>query len=1195
MVLPPSDSQPTEVVIQVCGRLAVTVGERPCEADLPGRQGRLALAYLALHRSRAVTRARLIEGVWGEDVTSSRSQALNVLLSKLRRALGPGVIETVGDSGLRLAAAARVDVHAAETDLEQALGARQRGEWRTVVATAAQLAELADAGLLPGYEAPWLEEPRRRLEELGLQARELRADAGLSLGGAELAPSERAAREVVEQAPFRESSYLLLMRLAEAQGNVAEALRVYETLRVLLRDELGIAPGPQVQHEFERILHSEDREDAEGRVTRRSQRAPAPAPESFFATRSGAAFVGRRFELERLRHYFERASDGRRQLVLLEGEPGVGKTRLTLELMSHCQAKGGLTLYGRCDAESLVPYQPFVEALRLYLARAPEERLRGWREQHGAELAGVVPELARAGSSAGSGGSEETDRYRLFDAVTTILADIARSQPVALVLDDLHWADKPTLLTLRQLVRSCDDAPLLIIGSYRDTERPPELVDMLVQLRREQFFERIALHGLDEHEAASLIAGVAERPVPDAVRRVLWEETRGNPFFLEEILRHVASGAGDAEDPDWPLEPALPESVREVIERRLSALSEPTRNALTIAAVVGREFSLDVLEAAGVGEEELDEMVSEASAGQVVAEMPGVYGRCSFTHSLIRQTLYEALTATRRARLHLLIAEAIERLWPDPDDAPLAELAHHFSLAPPLRGAAKAVEYAELAAAEAASILAFEEAARLYGIALEALGANELTRKAALLLRLGDAHTKAGDFATARATFDEASRMARALGSPRLLAQAALGFGAAGQMAGGVVDDTVVALLEEALAAVRQDDLRLRARLLARLAIELSFSELRERRAALSSEAVELAGRASDPSALGFALVARHWSLWGPGNVGERLEAANDLLRLAERSGDDRLATLGHRCRMMDLLELGEIEAVDTEIDAHARLAAGRKRPADAMYMEIYRAMRMLLSGEFDGAEAASLEALRIGRRFNDTNADQAHVLQMVALRRERGGLEGIVGAVSDLADRFQTIPGWHCVLASLHAQTGRPDAARRVLDAFGGDGFRGLPLDGIWLGAIATLAETAAEIGDPTHAATLYDLLEPYADRNVAIGWAAACAGSASRHLALLAALMGDRRRATVHFDAALTMNARMGAHALVARTKVELAHLLLQDRSAQERGRILLVDGLEQARELRLPQVIALGEASRDELSGERRFQRVAVRAHR
>ena len=330
-----------------------------------------------------------------------------------------------------------------------------------------------------------------------------------------------------------------------------------------------------------------------------------------------------------------------------------------------------------------------------------------------------------------------------------------------------------------------------------------------------------------------------------------------------------------------------------MIGRRLATLSERASTVLTTAAVMGREFRVEVLEAVGtLDEDELDEVIEESVDAHVIAEVPGTYGRCSFTHALIRQTLYDGLTATRRARLHLRVGEALERLDTGEADAPLAELAYHFSLAPPARGAPKAVEYAERAARSAAAALAYEEAARLYEVALRALeqAPGDAERRCRLLLGCGDAQNKAGDTRDARATFREAAEVARALGSARLLAQAALGFGAPGQMTGGIIDEDLVALLAEALAAVGTDDPALRARLLARLAIELSFSGARERREELSGEAVELARQVGDTRGLGFALVARHWSLWGPGNVQDRLQAANDLLGLAESS-----ATSGSR------------------------------------------------------------------------------------------------------------------------------------------------------------------------------------------------------------------------------------------------------------------------------------------------------------
>ena len=245
------------MTIELCGQLSVSVDGRRCEGDLPGRQGRLALAYLALHVGRPVTRERLIAALWGEDAPAGHSQALNVVLSKLRRALGAGVVENAGERAVQLTPIAQVDLEDAQPALDGAFAARDAADWPAVAEAAGRVAGLADAGLLPGYEASWLEEPRRRLEELGLQARELQGDAGLALGGAELAQAERAAQDLVERAPFRESGYLLLMRVREAQGNLVEALRVHERLRTLLRDELGVAPGPQVQAEFERLLKAE--------------------------------------------------------------------------------------------------------------------------------------------------------------------------------------------------------------------------------------------------------------------------------------------------------------------------------------------------------------------------------------------------------------------------------------------------------------------------------------------------------------------------------------------------------------------------------------------------------------------------------------------------------------------------------------------------------------------------------------------------------------------------------------------------------------------------------------------------------------------------------------------------------------------------------------------------------------------------
>jgi hypothetical protein len=271
------------------------------------------------------------------------------------------------------------------------------------------------------------------------------------------------------------------------------------------------------------------------------------------------------------------------------------------------------------------------------------------------------------------------------------------------------------------------------------------------------------------------------------------------------------------------------------------------------------------------------------------------------------------------------------------------------------------------------------------------------------------------------------------------------------------------------------------------------------------------------------------------------------------------------------------MDAVDIEIDAYMRIAARRRRLSDDLYVHIYRAMRLLFAGDYDEGEREGLLAARVGERVQDTNTGNATLLQALMYRRARGKLERLEGPVRYYAERFGTIPGWRCVLAWLLAETGRSDEARELLDGFAADGFHALPLDGIWLGAVAYLAETAAVLGDATHAAALHDLLEPYADRNVAIGWASTCAGSASRHLGLLADLLGRRDEAIQRLETALAMNERMRARPWVVHTQIALASVLAQAPADRERAASLFDAGVAEARQLGLPRLLAVAERLR------------------
>jgi tetratricopeptide (TPR) repeat protein/predicted Ser/Thr protein kinase len=459
----------------------------------------------------------------------------------------------------------------------------------------------------------------------------------------------------------------------------------------------------------------------------------AIAPPPAFAAPAGSqtALIGRDAELGAMRAAWDRASAGRRQLVLLGGEPGIGKTRLVGEF-ARSIAAAGITLLGRSDQEALVPYQPFVEALEWYARECPLGLLEAQLANVDGvrELAHLVPALRRRAALPAEQveSNPEGQRYRLFEAAAALLSAIAHSRPLLIVLEDLHWADRPTLLMLRHLVRSSHEAPLCLVATYRETElgRTHPLAEILADLRRDEGVARIGLRGLSEANVEEFITHWIGRDSPAALTHAVAENTEGNPFFIGEVLRHLGeTGAltrfAGSQAPTGGKELGVPEGVREVIGRRLARLSEPCNRVLGLAAVVGREFNLPVLQAlSDLPEDRLLDVLDEALGARLVQEAPGVPGRYAFTHALVRETLYGEPTTARRARLHRQVAETIERLAA-PGEEPLADLAYHYSQAASAADAERAITYAVRAAERAATAFALEEAARFYNLALQAL------------------------------------------------------------------------------------------------------------------------------------------------------------------------------------------------------------------------------------------------------------------------------------------------------------------------------------------------------------------------------------------------------------------------------------------------------------------------------------------
>jgi DNA-binding SARP family transcriptional activator len=752
--------------INLCGNLAVTVDGERREAQIR-RQGRMLLAYLALHRTGPASRDRLAQAVWGEETTGEHRASLNSLLSKLRRVLGPGAIVSASGGSVQLAEWIGVDYDDAVRELKDAQSALHRSPpaLDEACAHAEHALRLAGRGLLPGEMADWLEESRRELSETGVRARECLAEAALVRGPPHVQTAVDRAREIVKAEPHRESAYALLMRGLEAEGNVAEALDAYEQLRARLRLELGVPPSPPLRALHERLITSPP--DA---AALDAGPDPVPAPSTVLPltiARTGADFVGRAAELEILRQAFEDVARGESRVMLVEGDAGVGKTRLAANFAEESERRGAVFLYGRCDSHQVVPYQPFIEALRRYLAGASGKPLRKSIPAHLSELAIVLPELdgGRPPAATGQGAAQERERLRLFDAVSALLCTISQAQPALLVLDDLHWADKPTLVMLRHVIRFAASATLMVIGTYRESERTEALLETLADIRRQQFYDRITLRGLEAADAAALIRQLGDPNIPEELSRALWEESGGNPFFLEEILRNrlVEKDTAGSTIVAGP----VPDGVKDVIGRRLARLSDNSRRVLECACITGRDFSVHTLEdLCGLNEDELDEALHEAVDAHLIYEA-STYGRFRFEHSLTRQTLLEELTLTRRARLHLRVGKWLEQHGGQEDGAQLAQLAHHFEQAPPDAGLPKVLDYATRAARHSMDVMAYEDAVRHYEIALSALErlGSDAERRQELLLALGKAQVKADERRRACVTFREAADIARAPGA----------------------------------------------------------------------------------------------------------------------------------------------------------------------------------------------------------------------------------------------------------------------------------------------------------------------------------------------------------------------------------------------------------------------------------------------
>lgn len=1170
--------------VQLCGRLSVELGGDERASALRGKQVPLLFAYLVFNRHRPVGREELIGALWPDQAPQSQDAALRTLLSRLRSGMGAAVLTGRDELVLELPEPVWVDVEAAAAHVESALEALRRRDPRQAWALAQVPLNIAGRGLLPGAQAIWLESRRRELDDLRLQALEIIGRAGMGLGSAQLGSVKRAAQGLIEAEPYRESGYVLLMEALEAQGNVAEALRIFERLRALLRDELGITPSPDAiaaharlvrpgQARAERNTAGEGAQQGEGPVPAPVEgRVPVPVE---LRVQAAATMLGRETELAELERWTrgaaEKADVRRERLMLLSGDPGVGKTRLLAEVAARAHAAGALVLAGRATDENLVPFQPFLEALGGYVETAPLPELRAVASRTGSELSRLIPELRRRLPELPppEEGDSDTERYRLFEAVVDLLRELSASAPVLIVLDDLHGADRPTLMLLRHLARASRSGSVSILGAYRTTDRWREgFGAALAGLRQERLLRQLDIAGLPEPEAQHLVSLRVGRPPSAEFSRALYQETEGNPFFIEEIVRHLIDAGIEAHTAGAHElhEIGLPDDVREVISRRLDRLSEDAVETMRVASVIGRDFGVLLLERVlGLDEERFLGSLEESLNAKLVSEHPSIPDRYSFGHALIRETLYGSMSTERRARLHRRVGLALEE---DDSEAHTNELALHFTRAAQAQDAERAVRYAVRAGEQAAGMLAHDQAAEHYENALSVLqrfSPGERRRRCQLLLELGEARVRSGERPRAWGVFREAATLAAELGDSDSLARAAIGASRRFVQPPGVVDEELIALLQQALEQTPSEPSVTRVRLLTCLSAALYFSERREEMRRLSAEATVIAAELGDLRGLALAAAARRRAYWGPGHLERRLADSTQLLRTAREAGDLELTLQGHAWLVVDLLEAGDRSAVDAQIEAFTAGASDLREPLFEWQITVWQAMRALLTGRLEGAERLATEALSFGVRSEGVTAPQYYAIQIIAIRREQLRIGELESSARGLEEANPGRLAWRAGLAMLLAETGRAREARAELDRLAVDGFADIPRDGDWLMTVTLLAETAVALQDAERARRLYELLLPQRGATVVVGLGAVCLGSTARYLGRLALTMDDRDSARAHLELAERSNEALRAPVELAHTRLDYAQVVKLRSDARK----LVAAAASVAAELGLPSV--------------------------
>ncbi|MGH2689941.1 MAG: ATP-binding protein [Actinomycetota bacterium] len=867
--------------------------------------------------------------------------------------------------------------------------------------------------------------------------------------------------------------------------------------------------------------------------------------------KAGGVFVGRAWELEQLRAALSDAQHGRGALFVITGDAGIGKTRLAGEFAAHAETEEAQVLWGRCwEGEEAPAFWPWVQIFRTL----------GFAAEPSAEILGVQPSNAA--------------RFRLFDTAVMAIGEAAAARPLVLILEDLHEADRSSLLLLDYLVRHLQGMAVLLLATCREPEPGLALAETLSSVGPRAHL--VTLGGLRREEVAEFLGRGFGAVLPEETLAAVHEGTGGNPFFLDDLARRFVGEGRFARAPGGGLE--VPEGLKGPVRSRVAPISADARVVLALAAVVGREFSFDVLvSASGLTDAQAHAALNELTAARLVEPAGFGLGPHRFVHALVRETIYQDLPVAERCRLHGTVARAIESRHSSCLDRHLDHLAYHFSQAAALGDTGPAIRYSRRAGERAARQLGYDEAVahfrRAHDMA-QAAGAPPEERFD-ILVALGDAQWWAGYVTHASETFIEGASLAREAGDTHWLAEAALRVGEVGY--GGAYaqawwfDEGKVRILDEALKALGDEETTLAVRVAARLSTALYFSpfESLARRDLLSRRAVALARQLGEASALGYALNARHLAVWEPDNLDERLTLAGEIVELARASGDAFLELTGRVWLLADRLEMGDVAGADGEVDTYVGLAEHVGYPQFEAYASMFRALQAIMRGDFQDAELLAERSRAIGEQVGDANIALSYHVQLATLRVLQGRPAEAAGHLDHIAREHPPQLGRIVTLAFRWIAGERalgPGAFRSVARA------RSDIPPAFLLSLGSALALLAADADASDEAVELYDLLHPYEHRWALAGRDAVVAmWPLAYPLGVLAAHLSRFDAAAGHFEAAIEAAERAGCRPSVALAKAGYGAMLARSCGSAGRSRAirLLDEALEAATELGMRQV--------------------------